>query len=210
MAVLNHVESAVARLLERYPGSVYGWDASDVHLAPWAVFAAEELQRRFGDAVELDVGALPYPPGREPRDGFGPPKTSDFPELPLPDGVAVELDGPVEVRSGHTAQIACLLHNRTDSDLWVTLGGAVVVDPNTGEVVGGSAEPRTFALSGPIVPAGQTFTITWGFGTASFTRRLGYAVPAGIWGLQVILGLPPDPRRRPRRRTPVFPLTIKG
>src|SRR4051812_27662333 len=108
MAASNHVESAVARLLEKHPDSVYGWGGFNVHLAPWAVFAAEELHRRFGDKVDLDVGALPYPPGREPRDGVRTPKTSDFPELPMPDGVAVDLDGPAQVRSGHTARHACL------------------------------------------------------------------------------------------------------
>jgi hypothetical protein len=84
----------------------------------------------------------------------------------------------------------------------------VVVDPHSGEVIGGSAQATTLALRGPIVPAAQTVTIPLEIGTASFTRRLGYAVPPGGWGFQAILGLPRDPRRRPGRRTPVFPLTI--
>jgi hypothetical protein len=37
-----------------------------ITLAPWAAATAEELHWQFGDDVELTVGALPFPAGRQP------------------------------------------------------------------------------------------------------------------------------------------------
>jgi hypothetical protein len=54
----------------------------------------------------------------------------------------------------------------------------------------------------------QTERVELLIGTASFTPRLGYAVPPGKWGIQATLTFGPDPRDSPRRRTPVMPLTI--
>ena len=45
-------------------------------------------------------------------------------------------------------------------------------------------------------------------GTASFTARLGYAVPPGSWGLQATLDFAQDPGEHLLRRTPILPLTI--
>ena len=117
MLALSAVESAVAHLLEKHLGSVYGYDASSVHLAPWAVFAAAELRRQFGDDVDLDVGAFPYPPGRQTRYEMRPPRTSDSRERPMPEGMTEDLQAPAEVRSGHTAPHPFLVHNRTSSDI---------------------------------------------------------------------------------------------
>jgi hypothetical protein len=60
------------------------------------------------------------------------------------------------------------------------------------------------------VAAGATERIPLLIGTASFTGRLGYAVPPGSWGIQATLQLTQDPDVRDRvpRRTPVLPLTV--
>lgn len=44
-----------------------------IDLAPWAVEAAQELHRRFGDDVELTVGLLRYPTRELPRLGYAIP-----------------------------------------------------------------------------------------------------------------------------------------
>lgn len=180
-----------------------------ITLAPTAVAVAEELHTRFGHSVELTVGALPYPPGRPPR---WPPITEP-PAQPLsPQQATVELDGPAVVRTGHTLRHALLLHNLSGGHLEIpTTNGQLttaVVDPATGAVVGGFAGAQALALITYRVAPGQTGQIPLLTGTASFTPRLGYAVPAGSWGLQATLTLGKDPRDAPRRRTPVLPLTI--
>ena len=85
-----------------------------------------------------------------------------------------------------------------------------MVDPATGEVVGGYAGFQTLPLVMFRVPPGGTERIPLLIGTASFTGRLGYAVPPGSWGLQATLQLAPDSAIRVRvpRRTPVLPLTV--
>ena len=125
--------------------------------------------------------------------------------------IAAELDGPAVVGSGHTLRHGLLLRNRTGSELQIATNGqvtATVVDPHTGEIVGGSAGFQFLPLVIFRVAPGQTGRVPLLIGTASSTPRLGYAIPPGHWGVQATLALGPHPGDSPRRRTPVLPLTI--
>jgi hypothetical protein len=158
--------------------------------------------------VDLTVGALPYPPGRpQPRrPAAGPP-----PDLLDPRQIAAGLDGPATVRSGRTLRHGLLLCNRTGDDLQIATNGhltTVIVDPATGEIVGGYTGAQQQPLIIFRIAPGRTRPVPLLTGTASFIPRLGYAVPAGHWGIQATLTLEPGPRGSPRKRTPVFPLTI--
>jgi len=206
------------RLRDEQPGDLLGFPNPSrpegqpppyqIMLAPTAVAVAEGLHARFGDSVELTVGALPYPPGRPRR---WPPITEP-PAQPLsPHQATVELDGPAVVRSGHTLRHALLLRNHSGDDLKIATNGQLttaVVDPATGAVVGGFAGAQALPLITYRVAPGQTEPIPLLTGTASFTPRLGYTVPPGAWGIQATLALGRDSRDSPRRRTPVLPLTI--
>jgi hypothetical protein len=179
-----------------------------IRLAPTAVAVAEDLHARFGDNVELTVGALPYPPGRPPR---WPPITQPPAELLSPHQATVELDGPAVVRSGHTLRHGLLLRNHSGDQLKIFTNGhltTAVVDPATGEVVGGFAGAQALPLITYRVAPGQTEPIPLLTGTASVTPRLGYTVPPGSWGIQATLTLGENPRNAPRRHTPLLPLTI--
>ena len=124
--------------------------------------------------------------------------------------ITVELDGPAVVRSGHTLRHSLLVRNLSGRDLQIATNGqvtAAVVDPQTGEVVGGFSGSPNWPLVIFRVAAGATEPIPLLIGTASYTPRLGYVVPAGEWGIQhATLG--PHPRDSPSRRTPILPLTI--
>jgi hypothetical protein len=179
-----------------------------IRLAAWAAATAEELHRQFGDDVELTVGALPYPPGLQPR-----PRPAVTPPLDLldPQEITAELDGPAMVRSGHTLRHSLLLRNFSGRELQIATNGGVtatVVDPQTGEVVGGFSGAQPLPLVIFRAAAGATERIPLLIGTASIAPRLGYVVPAGEWGIQATLTLGSDPRDSPRRRTPILPLTI--
>jgi hypothetical protein len=218
MAAWEELRLTLARLLEDRPRAVTSFPSLDrddggpppypIGLAPWAEAVARELHGRFGDQVDLTVGALPYPPGRAP----GRPRPSGEPAAPLdPAEAEAELDGPAVVRSGHTLRHRLLLRNRAGTELTIATNGqvtAVVVDPATGEVVGGYAGFQTLPLVMFRVPPGGTERIPLLIGTASFTGRLGYAVPPGSWGLQVTLAFAVAHQERIRRRTPVLPLTV--
>jgi hypothetical protein len=218
MSVWDELKVVLVRLRDEQPGALRGYPMPEIDegrqppfaigLAAWADAAAEELHRQFGDDVELTVGALPYPPGPrpDPSPAAGPP-----PELLNPREIAVELDGPAVVKSGQELRHGLLLRNSTDSELPVLTNGTVfadVVDPQTGETVGGFYGPRTLALMIFRVAPGETGRIPFLIATTSFAPRLGYTVPAGNWGVQATLRIDRESGGSPDRRTPILPLTI--
>jgi len=219
MTAWDELRVILTRLRDEQPGVLQGFPNParqegqpppyQITLAPTAVAVAEDLHAQFGDNVELTVGALPYPPGRPPR---WPPVTEQPAELLSPQQATVELDGPAIVRSGHTLRHGLLLRNHSGDDLKIPATNGqlttAVVDPATGEVVGGFAGAQALSLITYRVAPGQTELISLLTGTASFSPRLGYAVPPGTWGIQAMLTLGKDPRGAPQRRTPVLPLTI--
>jgi hypothetical protein len=218
MAVWDELKVVLGRLRDEQPGVLMQYPMPEVDegrqppfaigLAPWAAATAEELHRQFGDDIELTVGALPYPPGRRPP---RPPAAGPLPDLLDPDEIAAELDGPAVVGSGHTLRHGLLLRNRTGRELQIATNGgvtAVVVDPRTGEVVGGFAGFQIRPLIIFRVAPGQTERVPLLIGTASCTPRLGYTVPPGDWGIQATLTLGSPLRDSLRRRTPVLSLTI--
>ncbi len=220
MTVWDELRLTLVRLYEERPGVLVGSpDPSrddggtapyEIQLAPWAEAEAGELSRQFGDAVNLTVGALPYPPDRPParRPSPGPGRVADLLD---PQEAEIELDGPAIVRSGHTLRHGLLVRNRSGAELAIATNGhvtAAVVDPDSGEVVGGFSGWQTLPGVMFRVTPGGTERIPLLIGTASTTARLGYAVPPGTWGVQATLDLVPDSGERIRRRTPVLPLTI--
>ena len=218
MAVWDELKVVLGRLRDEQPDALMEYPTPEadedrqppftIRLAPWAAATAEELHRQFGDDIELTVGALPYPPGRQPP---RPPASGPLPDLLDPHEIAAELDGPAVVGSGHTLRHGLLLRNLTGRELQIATNGqvtATVVDPHTGEVVGGFAGFQHLPLIIFRVAPGQTGRVPLLIGTASFTPRLGYVIPPGDWGIQATLTLGPHPRDSPRRRTPVLPLTI--
>jgi hypothetical protein len=218
MAVWDELKVILARLRDEQPGTLMQFPMPEVDkgrqppfmigLAPWAAATAEDLHQRFGEDVDLTVGALPYPPSRRPR---RPPTTGQPAELLDPQQVVAELDSPAIVKSGQTLQHGLLLDNRSGQELQIATNGgltATVVDPATGEVVGGFAGFQTTGLVWFRVAPGARQRIPLLIGTASSTPRLGYMIPPGAWGIQVTLTLGDYPSSPYYRRTPVLPLTV--
>ena len=225
MAVWQELRIALAGLIEERPGAVTLYPDLDgdggpppyqVGLAPWAEVPARGLHERFGDLVGLMVGALPYPPGSTPR--WPPPWPAEGPAgepaaLLDPAQADAELDGPAVISSGHTLRHGLLLRNYTSAELMIVTNGqvtAVVVDPRSGKVVGGYSGFQNRPLITFRVSPGGTERIPLLIGTASFTERLGYAVPPGSWAIQATLEIAGHREERIRRRTPALPLTVTG
>ena len=234
MTAWDELKPVIVRLRDQQPGALAGYPTPEssegrtppfkIRLAPWAADAAEELHRQFGDDVDLTVGFLPYPPGRQSQPRRAP---GQRPDLLDPREVTAALDrvrpgdvlivpgrqsdGPAVVSSGQTLRHHLTIHNQTSSELQIATNGqvtAAVVDPQTGEVVGGYSGAQTLPLKFFLADPGGSARIPLLIGTASRTPRLGYTVPAGEWGIQATLKLGPDPRNPSRRRTPILPLTI--
>jgi hypothetical protein len=217
-AVWEELRAILTRLRDQQPGALMGHPTLDasagikppitIRLAPWATAIAEDLHQQFGTNVELTVGILPYPPGRQPSH---PGVSRPLADLLDPHAVIAELDRPAVVRSGRTLRHNLLLRNLTGRELQVATNGQVtadVVNQQTGEVVGGFAGAQSLALIIFRVAPGQAGQIPLLIGTASRTPRLGYAVPPGDWAIQATLALGPLPGDSPRGRTPLLPLII--
>src|SRR5271165_5681493 len=163
-----------------------------------------EPERGRAAAVRDQAGALGRSRGLRTEPGVRRPGGPDGRGAPLPAGPAV-------VRFRQTLRHGLLVRNRTDGELQIATNGHVtawIVDPQTGEEVGGFSGWQTLPLVTFRIGPGGTERIPLLIGTASFTVRLGYAVPPGNWGLQATLDLAQDPGERVSRRIPVLPLTI--
>ena len=218
MAVWDELKVVLVRLRDEQPRALLGYPMPEVdegrlppfniRLAAWASATAEDLYRQFGDDVDLTVGALPYPAGRQPPRR---PPPGEPPELLDPHDMSAELDGPAVVRSGETLSHGLLLTNLTGQDFQIATNGHVtpdVVDPHTGEVVGGFSGPQLLPRIVFRVEPGETGHIPLLIGTDSTKPDLGYAIPPGNWGLQITLTLDLHPHDSSHRRTRMLPLTI--
>ena len=124
--------------------------------------------------------------------------------------MAVELDGSASIPTGQTRRHGLLVTNLARDELQILTNGqltAMIVDPGTGEIVGGFTGAQALPLVVYRVLPGETERVPLLIGTASSRPQFGYAVPAGSWGLQATLKLG-TPRHPVLLRTPVLPLTI--
>jgi hypothetical protein len=209
----HEVSAELVRLKDRHPNVLVVWPGPDqrylhppfeITLSAHAADVAARLHKRFGDYVELTVGALRYP--LRERSSVSP---RPLPQEIDPAELRVELDGPLTVGSGHTTRHGLLLTNLGDDAVTVPTNGqltAQLADPVTGRVVGGYAGPQILPLILFTAVPGDTVRIPLLVGTASYDPELGHAVPPGQWAVLATLDLG-DGRTL---RTPLLPLTVTG
>lgn len=170
-AQLGRIRSAIQKELGVGPNkplrglSGPGGGAFRVHvdLAAYAKDDAQRLLKRYGDAVEVRVGAFQYPLGLDVRPT--PPIAS---QEPLLNESEVEVLGvqPLAVRSGYDLHSELLVTNRGSAPLVIENSGtqfARVVNPTTGQVVGGFAGHHILPLARFAASPGATVTVplTW-------------------------------------------------
>jgi hypothetical protein len=176
----------------------------DIELEPWATEVAQDLHARFGADVRLTVGALRFPE-RE----LAAPRADLHVPLLDPGALSVELDGPLSLPAGDLAHHGLLVANRGDRDVVIGTTGELIADLTdleSGQVVGGYAGPVRLMLTTFTVRPGETERVPLLVASASFVPDLGYAVPAGRWGVQATL----DPAAGRPVRTPPLAVTITG
>lgn len=199
-AALRRLSAEDHRPLSGYPdpGAVDHPLPASVSLRPWALEAARELHERFDGEVTLTVGFLPYPLG--PVDGAAPTPDPSRSLLLDPADVEVVAAEPLVVQTGEDLRAELHVTNHRASAIHLSTGGSVVgrvLDPSTGEVVGGfsgwvAAVARLFTIE-----PRSTARVPLVVGTASYKRSLGYAVPPGEWLVEVVLRLGEEERRAP-------------
>jgi hypothetical protein len=179
-----------------------------ISLAAWAVDIATELTERFGADVDITVGYLHFPDGGYYRAGR-PVAAARPPVEPLlsADEVSVSLDEPIEVKSGHDLRSVLRIRNHKTGEIVVRTNGQVtarIVDPASGEIVGGFAGSQRMPLISFRIAPGEQLPVPLLVGTASRVAALGYAVPPGQWLIEVPLEL----EDRGRYTTPHLPITV--
>lgn len=207
-AILEDLRTDSRHPLQGYPNPA----ANDVRppfrlrLQAWAEDIASDLYTRFGAQVDITVGSLHYPERRLLMpDGSEPRRQPEYPVVP-PEQLAVSLDEPVAVPSGHNARSAMWFHNHQDHSQVVSTNGGVtgrVLDALTGTVVGGFAGAQLMPGIPFEVAAHESAMIPLLIGTASSIGELGYAIPPGEWAFDAIVTLEGS-----MYRTPPLPLTI--
>lgn len=209
--VLRELAADERRPLRKYPSPEAKLVSPPfgITLAPWATRVGEMLLTRFGDQVELTIGVLRYPSGcwRGPDGAPVAPPAPYVAPIVDPDELEVVTSQHLEVRSGYDFRSELQLTNRLDRPVTLEAGKAIyghVLDPTSGEVVGGSVGFRRGPLQGHKVAPAHTISLPFVVGTASFKQSLGFSVPPGEWAVEALLTLV----GLGRRRTPSIPLTI--
>ncbi len=207
----HHLEEIRQEITSSYQGAWHGIGGGRgvVSVSLWAdqVEAAEDLHRRYGDAVELEVGHFPYPDRFAARRSPSvPPNPPEHP--PLPEGVVLTLPEEFAVRSGGTGRTVLTVRNRTANDVRSSSNGTLfppVVDPGTGEHVGGYEGAMTTQLKVVTIAPGHSAELPVLVGTASSRPELGWAVPPGRWALRfgLLLGDGRGERKQPNLGLPV-------
>jgi hypothetical protein len=186
----HQIEEIRQEIRSSYEGAWHGFDGGKgvVHVSLWAdrADAAEDLHRRYGDAVEIDLGSLPYPdPFALRRGRVVSPAEAPLPPR-LPDGVRLSLPDDFTVRSGANAHTVLAVRNDTAEEVKARSNGTLcppVVEPVTGKTVGGYAGAMTANLVIHTIAPGAGDDIPVLVGTASRQPELGWAVPPGRWAL---------------------------
>ena len=166
---------------------------------------AAELHDRYGGAVDLTVGSFRYPamtplyPRVETWGKQAPLLSADVADVSVPKGLTIG--------SGEDLMSVLLTHNNTDQELVIKTNGQVtarVVDPQTGDYVGGFTGAQHMPLIPFRIPPGESVDIPLLIGTASSVPELGYAIPPGQWSIEVTLGI----SDQGAFRTPLLPITV--
>jgi hypothetical protein len=169
---------------------------------------AGELVDRYGDAVELTVGVLPYPIERasavcDDPGGIDPPAGLELAVVPP--------SAPLVLGGVQPSSFEVALANVGNSPIQFLTGTAIgtILDTN-GNVVGSSANIALadVGVSVDLAP-GATTTLPGVVGTASCDPRLGYVLPPGDY-LLVATVSSNDGSTHTQLRTPAQPIAVGG
>jgi hypothetical protein len=184
----------------------------NIWLAAWAVDLAEYLHTRHGWRVRLVVGNMEFPHRRlQGRQSLLTGWHFDEGTTPMEPGeMIVNAEEPLVVQTGHVLRSHLIVRNLTREALQLSFDGppaftGIVIDPISGTHVNGSFrafESRQSFVD--VAPEGEA-RIALVVDTASSDPGLGYAVPPGRWGMQVVALA-----NARRLLAPSLPLTVES
>jgi hypothetical protein len=183
---LQEQQTALQRELERLPDGplrsiVITWGMLQIWLSPYAETLAHTLYQRFGDTVDIRVGALIYPPHRAATP-MSPPPT---PQIAAYDGLVSELRLDTDtLTAGRVAFGRVFLRNIGREHLYLkgeSPALASLWDMGSGRLVG--VFNGGFALMPLVIDleVGQESSVATIIGTDSADAHLGYVLPPGAY-----------------------------
>lgn len=173
-----------------------GFGTVRVRLASFAEEQARRLVDRYGAAVEVWVGAFPYPMDRE-----GPVRARELPSPPSleVEGLEAHIDldvGTLEPGAGGEGRVVLANRGSGRIELDTTQPlSATLVDPATGRVVGGFVGGVAGTGLRVDLAPGQETAIRLLIGSDSLDPALGYVVPPGSYRLRVFVPVGTGPDR---------------
>jgi hypothetical protein len=214
LAYLEEIRAELHRMMADEPGSVQrlglDWGTVGVGLGADREPLGQQLHRRYGEALRLTVGMLPFPAGRaltpheERLQQLLQQPRPIVPEVSIPGlAASLELTTPVVV-AGQNGHGLVVLRNAGDTRLVLESEQPLVgrvVDPATGKTVGGFAGAIAGTGLGIRLEPGEECRIGLLFGTGSNRAGLGYVIPPGRYLVQTEVpiydsGSEPGLRRR--------------
>ncbi|WP_405069687.1 hypothetical protein OG558_08320 [Kribbella sp. NBC_01510] len=193
MAGWESLRVDLRRLRDESPGALVVFPAPDferrerrfrIDLAAWATDIAVMLNAKYGDVVDLRVGAMTFPARQlwvtdYSRQLHGEPAESA--------GLDVQPLSPLTVRTGWYKHQDVLVTNRAAHEQVLLTAGDLTsaVTDSSGSVVGLYVGPHTMARVGFAIEPHQSRPVPVLIGTASVVPDLGYAVPPGQWQLVI-------------------------
>ncbi|GAA1134457.1 hypothetical protein GCM10009630_36050 [Kribbella jejuensis] len=157
-----------------------------IELAAWATDIAADLYAKYGELVELRVGALSFP-GKELFVRERSQRLRGEPAEAV--GLTAEPLQQLTIRSGHHAQQDVLVTNQAAHEQVLLTAGDLrsVVTNASGREVGCYVGPHNLPRIGFPIDPHQSRPVPVLIGTASLVPDLGYAVPPGRWALRISL-----------------------
>ncbi|GAA0948070.1 hypothetical protein GCM10009554_45310 [Kribbella koreensis] len=157
-----------------------------IELDAWATEIAATLHTKYGELVDLRVGAMTFPAG----EFWLGERWDQLYGVPVePTRFEVDSAAPLSVRSGRTSRREVLVTNRAAYPQVLSSNGELssVVTDDSGNVVGRFVGPQPLSLMGFEIAPHQTRSLPVLIGTASVVPDLPYAVPPGQWELIIEL-----------------------
>ncbi len=169
---------------------------------------ASTLVARFGNAIVVRVGALPFPDILEDEASSLSVTNRVRFEAPLiPPELRVTLEGDLAITRGATGRGSLRFHNLGKGTIVLNTNGYVtarILDPSSGVVVGGFVGAQTAPLKQFSIAPGDVASVLVVVGTASFRPELGYVVPSGEWDIDALVTI----ENEGQRRIPPLPVVI--
>ena len=163
----------------------------EIHLTEASMAVAAELERVYGDYVDLRVGALRFKHGTLHRDPALRPRDVGDRQVVDPETLSVRLDGPLVVAAGGYAIHRVLLTNHTAAPVTIMTGpqiAAHIINADD-EIVAGYAGPMQAVAVQHVAPPGETTSVEVLVSTTSFDPGLGPSAPPGQWRITIPLNV---------------------